>query len=163
MAEYYVSAHPDSTGELATHSDDGLAFWTPVLGPTAMLLAYFLAMQVEGEGPGKVLQSQLSTDLAVMPSKVESSLNRLARRNIIDREADQILIHLNLPYPHPAPGPVAEALTLTIPEAAALLGISRSAAYTAARTGELPTVQIGRRYLVPRHRLNQLLKGEEND
>lgn len=42
-----------------------------------------------------------------------------------------------------------ERLTVTIEEAARLLGISRSGAYAAARTGALPAVRIGRRYLVP--------------
>lgn len=39
--------------------------------------------------------------------------------------------------------------TLTITEAAELLGIGRSAAYEAARRGELPTRRLGRRLLVP--------------
>jgi excisionase family DNA binding protein len=43
-----------------------------------------------------------------------------------------------------------ERLTLTIPEAARALGIGRSLAYEAARTGELPTIRIGRRLLVLR-------------
>lgn len=39
--------------------------------------------------------------------------------------------------------------TLTVEEAAALLGIGRSAAYEAARRGQLPTRRVGRRLLVP--------------
>lgn len=39
--------------------------------------------------------------------------------------------------------------TLTVEEAATVLGIGRSAAYEAARQGELPTRRIGRRLLVP--------------
>lgn len=41
--------------------------------------------------------------------------------------------------------------TLTIPEAAALLGIGRSSAYEAARTGKFPTpvLKISGRYVVP--------------
>ena len=52
--------------------------------------------------------------------------------------------------------------TLTVEEAAGLLGISRGLAYEAARTGQLPTIRIGHRILVPRARLLELL-GEEND
>jgi excisionase family DNA binding protein len=48
---------------------------------------------------------------------------------------------------------------LTVEEAAAMLRISRQSAYAAIRAGELPTVRIGRRLLVPRHRLEQLLDG----
>jgi excisionase family DNA binding protein len=50
---------------------------------------------------------------------------------------------------------------LTVEEAAALLRISRQSAYQAARAGELPTVKIGRRLLVPRQRLERMLEGEE--
>ena len=46
---------------------------------------------------------------------------------------------------------------LTVEEAAAVLRISRQSAYAAARAGELPTVKIGRRLLVPRARLLALL------
>lgn len=40
-------------------------------------------------------------------------------------------------------------VTLTIEEAATLLGLGRSAAYEAARRGQLPTRRLGRRVLVP--------------
>jgi excisionase family DNA binding protein len=51
----------------------------------------------------------------------------------------------------------AERQTLTVEEAARVLGISRSSAYEAVRRGELPTVRIGRRYVVPRVALERLL------
>ena len=47
--------------------------------------------------------------------------------------------------------------TLTIPEAAQLLGVSRSAGYRAATRGEIPTIRIGRRLLVPTARLYAML------
>ena len=50
-----------------------------------------------------------------------------------------------------------ERQTLTIEETAQVLGISRTSAYAAARRGELPTVRIGRRYVVPRAALERLL------
>jgi excisionase family DNA binding protein len=50
-----------------------------------------------------------------------------------------------------------ERATLTIEEAAVVLGIGRSAAYAAAQSGELPTVRIGRRLLVPKPALDQML------
>ena len=50
-----------------------------------------------------------------------------------------------------------ERLTYTVTEAAGLLGISRGAAYEAARTGELPTVRIGNRLLVPIAALHKIL------
>ncbi len=47
--------------------------------------------------------------------------------------------------------------TMTVEEAAMVLGIGRSAAYAAAHSGEIPTIRIGRRLLVPRERLAEML------
>jgi excisionase family DNA binding protein len=52
-----------------------------------------------------------------------------------------------------------ECRTVKIENAAKILGISRNTAYEAARTGELPTIKIGRRVLVPRAALERLLDG----
>ena len=52
-----------------------------------------------------------------------------------------------------------ERLTLTVEEAAAVLGISRAFAYEAVRRGEIPSIRIGRRVLVPRAALERLLQG----
>ncbi len=46
---------------------------------------------------------------------------------------------------------------MDIPTVAQLLGISRNAAYEAARTGQIPVLRIGRRVLVPTHKLRELL------
>jgi excisionase family DNA binding protein len=48
-------------------------------------------------------------------------------------------------------------VTLTVEEAAGILGVSRGTAYEAVRSGELPSVRLGRRLLIPRARLLQLL------
>jgi excisionase family DNA binding protein len=50
-----------------------------------------------------------------------------------------------------------ERLTLSVEEAAEVLGIGRTLAYEAVRRGDIPTVRIGRRHLVPREALDQLL------
>jgi excisionase family DNA binding protein len=55
------------------------------------------------------------------------------------------------------PDLTAMPATMTIPEAAELLGISRSAAYRAVTRGELPTIRIGRRLLVPTAKLYAML------
>lgn len=47
--------------------------------------------------------------------------------------------------------------TLTVPEAALLLGIGRDAAYRAVGRGEIPSLRVGRRILVPRAALERLL------
>ena len=40
-------------------------------------------------------------------------------------------------------------ITITVEEAGALIGVRRSAAYEAARRGDLPTRRVGRRLVVP--------------
>lgn len=52
------------------------------------------------------------------------------------------------------------AVTMTVDEAAVLLGISRGSAYEAVRQGQIPSIKLGRRVLVPRAKLAELL-GEE--
>ncbi len=54
-----------------------------------------------------------------------------------------------------------QRLTLTVEEAAERLGISRTLAYEAVRRGEIPSIRIGRRILVPASRLDDLLGGPE--
>ncbi len=51
-----------------------------------------------------------------------------------------------------------QRLTLTIEEAARMLGLSRNGAYEAAARGDLPVIRIGRRILVPRIALERLLE-----
>ena len=51
----------------------------------------------------------------------------------------------------------AERLTYSVEEAARLLGISRNSAYEAVRRGEIPTIRIGRRILIPRSRLEAMM------
>lgn len=53
-----------------------------------------------------------------------------------------------------------ERLTLTVEEAARLLGISRNSAFRAVQRGQLPSVRIGRRILIPRERLAALISAE---
>lgn len=47
--------------------------------------------------------------------------------------------------------------TMTVEEAGALIGLSRSSAYRAAARGDLPTLRIGRRRLVPTGHLLRML------
>jgi excisionase family DNA binding protein len=50
--------------------------------------------------------------------------------------------------------------TLTVEEAAKRLGIGRNSAYEAAARGEIPSIRIGKRLLVPIKPLERLLNGE---
>jgi excisionase family DNA binding protein len=47
--------------------------------------------------------------------------------------------------------------TMTISDAAELIGVSRSAGYRAVAAGEIPSIRIGRRLLVPTAKLYALL------
>ena len=48
-------------------------------------------------------------------------------------------------------------LTCSVEVAGEILGLGRSAAYQAVRTGEIRAIRIGKRILVPVHALEQLL------
>jgi excisionase family DNA binding protein len=52
---------------------------------------------------------------------------------------------------------MTEPLTISVEDAARLLGISRGLAYEAARRGEIPVIRLGRRLLVPRAPLYELV------
>lgn len=56
-------------------------------------------------------------------------------------------------------GSGVERLTLSVEEAAHLLGISRALAYELVRRGDLPRLQLGRRIVVPRRALEELVAG----
>lgn len=47
--------------------------------------------------------------------------------------------------------------TMTVPEAGRILGLERAASYNAARRGDIPTIAVGRRLLVPTAKLRVLL------
>ncbi|MBA7639928.1 hypothetical protein ES703_47589 [subsurface metagenome] len=48
-------------------------------------------------------------------------------------------------------------LTLSVEEAAKVLGIGRNLCYDRVKTGEIPVIKIGKRLLVPRAALEKLL------
>ena len=51
----------------------------------------------------------------------------------------------------------SEKLTISIKDCAKLLGIGRTAAYQAVQSGQIPSLKIGRRRLVPKSALERLL------
>ena len=56
------------------------------------------------------------------------------------------------------------ALTVTVPEAAAMLGISRGYAFELAKRGELPgAIKLGGRVVVSRRQLERTLNGKTSD
>ena len=61
----------------------------------------------------------------------------------------------------PSAAAETERLTFTVPEVAAMLGLSRSTAYRLAADGDIPTVRVRGRVLVPRAALMKMLNSEE--
>jgi excisionase family DNA binding protein len=53
---------------------------------------------------------------------------------------------------------INQPLTLTVEQTAKLLGIGRSTAYELVRTGDIPSLRLGRRIVVPRAGLVDLLR-----
>jgi excisionase family DNA binding protein len=53
-----------------------------------------------------------------------------------------------------------KSLTYTIPEVSTVLGIGRDAAYALARSGKIPVIKIGQRYLIPKEALHRWLNEE---
>jgi excisionase family DNA binding protein len=51
-------------------------------------------------------------------------------------------------------------LTMSVEEAAIVLGISRTFAYEAVARGEIPCIRIGRRILIPKMALEKMVSGE---
>lgn len=58
----------------------------------------------------------------------------------------------------PRPDVMMDRLCVTVPEAAAMLGISRNFAYELVKQGKLPVVRFGKRVLIPRAALEKMLE-----
>ena len=57
----------------------------------------------------------------------------------------------------------SKPLVYSVAEAGKRLGLSRSLMYEAIRTGQVPSIRIGRRILVPCAALDRLLEGNETN
>lgn len=55
-----------------------------------------------------------------------------------------------------------EALTLSLDEAATLLGVSRYSVYTQVRLGKISYIRVGKAYRIPRARLIAMIEDGEN-
>ena len=51
----------------------------------------------------------------------------------------------------------SNAATMTVSQTAVVLGISRSSAYECVREGSIPSIRLGRRIVVPRRAIDELL------
>jgi excisionase family DNA binding protein len=69
----------------------------------------------------------------------------------------------NEPERRLTPADLRERATITVDQAGAVLGLGRSGAYAAAGNGQIPTVRIGRRLVVPTAALLRMLGDEPRD
>ena len=70
----------------------------------------------------------------------------------------------NSPQIHHGPAPLAsDRLVLSVAEAGELLGLSRAFAYELVARGELPVIRFGRRIVVPKATLLELLDSASPD
>jgi len=61
------------------------------------------------------------------------------------------------PSQHPSSDPPSTPLLVAVPTAARLLGIGTTLAWDLVRSGDIPSVKLGRRVLVPRASLERLV------
>lgn len=55
-----------------------------------------------------------------------------------------------------------EPMTYTVDEVAALMRIARNSAYEGVRSGAIPSIRVGRRYLIPRERFHAWLNSDRD-
>ena len=58
------------------------------------------------------------------------------------------------------PSPPQETLTCTVAEVARRLGLGINQTYEAVRRGDIPSIRLGRRLLIPLAALNRMLEGK---
>jgi len=58
----------------------------------------------------------------------------------------------------PDHGGLETRLCITVPEAAAMLGVSRNYGYELVKQGQLPVIRFGKRLLIPRVALEKMLE-----
>jgi len=89
---------------------------------------------------------ELATPAASSEDLASEVLSREARRFPASPDPNEVL-----------PEDWREHPTITVPHTARVLGVSRNRAYESARLGELPTIRLGARLLVPTAALRRLL------
>lgn len=131
---------PDQIAQLVRHAAPGSMIPDPAgLPPDPDRLARVTDPQFWAEQP-QALAEALATSSSSAPT-------------VTDQPSGQQRAAAASAVTHPG------RLTLTVEEAAGLLGISRAFAYEAVRRGEIPSIRIGRRVLVPRVALDRLVSG----
>ena len=98
-----VVAYPDpvieaTPGAILTASDDALIWWTPSVGPTAMLMAHrFATYAAEGPSTWSLLDLAQTFGAGSSTGRTLHTLDRLERFGVIVRRGDIVGIRLWLP------------------------------------------------------------------
>jgi excisionase family DNA binding protein len=67
------------------------------------------------------------------------------------------------PKPRQGGDPPEPPILLSVPEAAHLLGVGTTFCWELVRSGTLPSIRLGRRVLIARSALEQLISAQEHD
>lgn len=91
-----VEKHPDS---IAVHSEDMLIWWTPILGPTATLMAHQFARLVRDGTPHTFARADLGLTfgLGSKSGRLDAGLGRLHRFGAAHVQTDQVAVRLAMP------------------------------------------------------------------
>jgi hypothetical protein len=98
-----VVAYPDpvvenAAGSIPTASNDALIWWTPSVGPTAMLMAHrFATYAAEGPSSWSLVDLAQTFGAGNSTGRMLHTLDRLERFGIIVRRGDIVGIRLWLP------------------------------------------------------------------
>lgn len=63
-----------------------------------------------------------------------------------------------MPKPDQSTNPSQTSLVYHVPEAGAMLGLTRNASYEAAKRGDIPTIRIGKLLRVPKAAFHRMLE-----
>lgn len=126
------------------------AYWTTHVDQLLDALTMATRFQAPSSGPAEVGQTEPEPLVVESPPTASHPDDPIEISPVIDESGSDCL-------PADAPADLPARLTLTVEEAAATLGISRAFAYEAVRRGEIPSIRIGRRILVPYAALDRLL------
>lgn len=87
----------DAAGSIPTASDDALIWWTPTIGPTAMLMAHrFATYAADGPSVWPLVDLAQTFSLGQSLGRVTHTLDRLARFGIVARHGDTVAVRLML-------------------------------------------------------------------
>jgi hypothetical protein len=88
----------NASGSIPTASDAALVWWTPTIGPTAMLIAHrFASYAADGPSEWPLVDVAQTFGLAQAVGRVTHSLDRLERFGVIARHGETVAVRLMLP------------------------------------------------------------------